>query len=86
MTINPSAGRQQAAEGVGGGPVSPTRGHAASFVTNPPSRDDDDRGGGGCIHYIFTGLTRALSLFPAEGLKKQRKKEEEEEELRNSCI
>lgn len=28
-----------------------------------------------CINYFFTGLTRALSLFPTEGLKK--KKEEE---------
>lgn len=39
---------------------------------------------GVCINYFFTGLTRALSLFPAEGLTK--KKEEEGEELCNSCI
>lgn len=26
---------------------------------------------GVCINYFFTGLTRALSLFPTEGLKKR---------------
>lgn len=29
---------------------------------------------GVCINYFFTGLTRALSLFPTEGLKKKKRK------------
>ena len=57
---------------MGGGGPSISKTVVNNFVTNPPVT-------GVCINYFFTGLTRALSLFPTEGLKKK-------EELCKSCI